>query len=169
LTLSFTLPLYARDAWRFDMAEALRRCADLLAASDAADGPPPRVETVTPVLNRLRPLMPPVARETHLPLTRLEAIQHCLRLFFSLLEVATDLDLPASVQAEGRPRWSLGAGERQRLASRLTDIAEGLESGSWAPPRSEPPAGQSLAAQTAETQLEQLRRLLFEAPALWSA
>lgn len=168
LALTATLPIYARDHWRFGMTEALRRCADLLTAPDAPDGSSAGVETVGPVLIRLRPLMPPVARETHLPLTRLEAIQRHLRLFLSLLEVAADRDLLASIQVEGRPRWSLSADERQRIATRLAAIAEGLESGDWTLPWSAPDDGQSLASRTAEAELGQLRRLLIEAPALWS-
>jgi uncharacterized membrane protein YccC len=168
LALSFTLPIYARDYWRFGLVEGLRRCAHLLTAPEALEGSAAGVETVSPVLHRLRPLMPPVARETHLPLARLELIQRHLRLFLSLLEVATDQDLLASVHVEGRPRWSLSAEERQRIAARLAAIVEGLETGAWALPWSPPADGQSLAARTAEAQLGQLRRLLVEAPALWS-
>lgn len=169
LALTSTLPIYARDHWRFGMTDALRRCADLLTQPQTPDGACAGVETVSPVLGRLRPLMPPVARETHLPLARLEAIQRHLRLFFSLLEVAADRDLLDSMNVEGRPRWSLSADERQRLAEGLGAIAEGLETGVWTSPWNAPAAGQSLASRTAEAELGQLRRLLIEAPTLWTA
>ncbi|MCB8875745.1 FUSC family protein [Acidisoma silvae] len=173
LALSFTLPLYARDFWRFGMAEALRRCADLVApapAQPAADDAPRRagVETITPVLQRLRTLMPPVARETKLSMAQLEGIQNSLRLFLSLLELVTSPEPAAHGALPGTTDWNLATDESARLAARLTAIAEGLETGAWALPWSAPQPQESQAARMTSAELETLRRHLLAAPPLWS-
>lgn len=169
LALSFTLPIFARDYWRFGMADALRRCAGLIVGAKAekdGDAAKPRagVETISPVLSRLRPLMAPVARETRLPMAQLETIQRSLRLFLSLLELVTSPE-PA---ANGTTDWTLSEDEARRLAARLMAIAEGLETGAWALPWSAPAIQESQAARMAEAELESLRQHLLAAPPLWS-
>lgn len=172
LALSFALPIYARDYWRFGMADALRRCAGLIAPSKAGviedeEAPRAGVETITPVLNRLRPLMPPVSRETKLPMAQLEVIQRSLRLFLGVLELATNPE-PVAEGVTPQAAWHLSEPEAQRLAGRLIAIAEGLETGAWALPWSAPLAGESQAARMAGAELETLRRHLLAAPPLWS-
>lgn len=173
LALSFTLPIFARDYWRFGMADALRRCAGLIApAKEGAveDKAAPRagVETISPVLNRLRPLMPPVARETRLPMAQLEAIQRSLRLFLSLLELVTSPEPASHGRVPGTTDWTLSEDEAARLAARLIAIAEGLETGAWALPWSAPALQESQAARMAEAELDSLRQQLLAAPPLWS-
>ncbi|MCB8879764.1 FUSC family protein [Acidisoma cellulosilytica] len=170
LALSFALPIYARDYWRFGMADALRRCAELILPAKADDQTQPRasVETISPVLNRLRPLMPPVARETKLPMAQLESIQRSLRLFLSLLELATSPEPAAHGALPGTTDWNLADAEAERLAARLIAVAEGLETGAWALPWSAPVASESLAARMTGAELQSLRRHLLAAPPLWS-
>jgi len=133
LGLTCALPIYATSYWRFGMADALRRCAERLAAygteAEVALG---GIETITPVLQKLRGLMVPVARETGIAMSALEAIQRCLRLTLSLLELATSPEAPSAAVAV--PNSRLTREEAQRLAARLEAIAAGLETGAWALP-----------------------------------
>lgn len=167
LALSSALPIYATTFWRFGMADALSRSAVLLRAQGAETGgtPAPGIGTISPVLQKLRGLMPSVARETGLPMPRIDAIQRSLRLSISLLELATSADDPAA--ATDLPDQHLTRAEAERIAARLEEIAGGLESGAWALPWEEEARQDSLQARLIGTELARLRAQLVAAPALW--
>lgn len=167
LALASALPLYATAFWRLAMAEALRRAASLLETRDTeAEAEAKGIETISPVLQKLRGLMAPVARETGLPMAELEAIQRSLRLSLSLLELATSPEDPAAAAA--LPSSHLTREEALHLAARLTGIAEGLETGAWALPWEETRKPQSSAARLVGIELARLRSHLVAAPRLWT-
>lgn len=167
LGLSSALPIYATSFWRFGMADALRRCAERLALHGTeAEASAAGIETISPVLQKLRGLMGPVARETGIAMQELEAIQRCLRLSLSLLELATSPDAPGTVVAV--PHSRLTRAEAERLAARLEAIAAGLESGAWALPWEDARGQDSIAAQLIGTELARLRGHLLTATRIWS-
>lgn len=167
LALSSALPLYATTFWRIGMAEALRRGAALLEAQSSGTAPPAGgIESIAPVLQKLRGLMVAVARETGLAMSALEAIQRSLRLSLSLLELATT---PEEVPLQARPpRSGLTAEEARRLGARLEAIAAGLETGSWALPWEEARHDESSAGHLIGAELARLRGHLIAAPQIWT-
>lgn len=166
LGLTWALPIYATSFWRFGMADALRRCARVLAAAGSeAEAPAGGIETISPVLQKLRGLMVPVARETGIAMSTLEAVQRSLRLSLSLLELATGPEHPAAAVL---PHARLTREEAQRLAARLEGIAAGLETGAWALPWQETREQESVAAQLIGAELARLRAHLLDAPQIWT-
>ncbi len=182
LALARAFPLYALAFWRLAMADALTRAAGLLeedALGEPPGGRPSNAEAATngfialsPVLQTLRGLMPPVSRESGLAMGRIETIQRHLRHALSLMELATSQQTAARPAADGlleKPAGSpLARGEASVIARRLRALGEGLESGSWAAPwEAPPPAETSLAARLIGQELAALRTELVAAPELW--
>ena len=175
LLLSFALPTYATWAWRYELAEMLRRCEDVYARRAGADSVPVDAQLrtmakISTALQQLRSLMPAVTQETGLPKEWLESVQRCLRIFLSLTEI-----LLIKSQNE--------AGEDcRRIGLSLARLASALESGSPAcleadgtadEPNVVAPVG-ALPAECAplipdlHAELEQIRQKLAHAPRLWA-
>lgn len=168
LVLTRAFPLYARAFWRLAMADALMRAAGLLENWPTA----PEEATVgfialSPILQKLRGLMPPVSRESGLGMGRIETIQRHLRHALSLMELATSR-AKATEQAEDPAGNTLTRGEASVIALWLRALGEGLESGNWAAPWETPPATEtSIAAQLIGRELAALHAELIAAPELW--
>jgi uncharacterized membrane protein YccC len=92
LAFSFVLPQYATYSWRYRLADNLRECARLYGA--LLDGKPLIAEETTrrflvmsQRLVQSRALMDSVAKETGVPLARLEEIQRLHRSILAALEM----------------------------------------------------------------------------------
>ncbi|MFD1558023.1 FUSC family protein [Paraburkholderia silviterrae] len=92
LAFSFALPLHATYSWRYRLADNLREIARVYAqvVSGAHVDTDAQVETFRRLNGRLvqlRALMPSVAKEIDVPLTRLEQVQRLHRSLLSSLEM----------------------------------------------------------------------------------
>ncbi|VXB73805.1 Fusaric acid resistance protein conserved region [Burkholderia sp. 8Y] len=92
LAFSFVLPQYATYSWRYRLADNLRECARLYGA--LLDGTPLMAEetarrffVMSQRLVQSRSLMESVAKETHVPVARLEEIQRLHRSILAALEM----------------------------------------------------------------------------------
>ncbi|WP_321791977.1 FUSC family protein [Caballeronia sp. J97] len=92
LAFSFVLPQYATYSWRYRLADNLRECAKIygtlldgtpLAAEDTAR----RMYAMSQRLVQARALMESVAKETEVPMARLEEIQRLHRSILAALEM----------------------------------------------------------------------------------
>lgn len=188
LAFSFALPLYAVYSWRYNLASALRDCAEIY--SRIISGRSVTDDEHFKLLNRLnaamlqlRSLMPSVSKEVRISMTELDAIQRHLRMCISTLEILgnTRPD-PRDEQAMARMQVMLKAEHRQ-IRVQLVGMARALKSGavqrlerSSASPPVEPPliaVGQSdlvgyrlLTLQLAVT-LDGMRQRLVKSAKAW--
>jgi uncharacterized membrane protein YccC len=134
LAFSFALPLYAVYSWRYNLASALRDCAEIY--SRIINGQSVTDDEHFKLLNRLnaamlqlRSLMPSVSKEVRISMTELDAIQRHLRLCISTLEILgnTRPD-PRDEQAMARMQVLLKAEHRQ-IRVQLVGMARALKSG----------------------------------------
>ena len=134
LAFSFALPLYAVYSWRYNLASALRDCAEIY--SRIISGRSVTDDEHFKLLNRLnaamlqlRSLMPSVSKEVKISMTELDAIQRHLRLCISTLEILgnTRPD-PRDEQAMARMQVMLKAEHRQ-IRVQLVGMARALKSG----------------------------------------
>ncbi|MEX5560345.1 FUSC family protein [Pseudomonas rhodesiae] len=134
LAFSFALPLYAVYSWRYNLAGALRDCAQIY--SRIINGQSVTDDEHLKLLNRLnaamlqlRSLMPSVSKEVRISMTELDAIQRHLRLCISTLEILgnTRPD-PRDEQAMARMQVMLKAEHRQ-IRVQLVGMARALRSG----------------------------------------
>ncbi|MBD9456275.1 FUSC family protein [Pseudomonas sp. PDM05] len=134
LAFSFALPLYAVYSWRYNLASALRDCAEIY--SRIISGRSVTDDEHFKLLNRLnaamlqlRSLMPSVSKEVRMSMTELDAIQRHLRLCISTLEILgnTRPD-PRDEQAMARMQLMLKAEHRQ-IRVQLVGMARALKSG----------------------------------------
>ena len=134
LAFSFALPLYAVYSWRYNLASALRDCAEIY--SRIISGRSVTDDEHFKLLNRLnaamvqlRSLMPSVSKEVRISMTELDAIQRHLRLCISTLEILgnTRPD-PRDEQAMARMQMMLKAEHRQ-VRVQLVGMARALKSG----------------------------------------
>jgi len=134
LAFSFALPLYAVYSWRYNLASALRDCAQIY--SRIINGQSVTDDEHLKLLNRLnaamlqlRSLMPSVSKEVRMSMTELDAIQRHLRLCISTLEILgnTRPD-PRDKQAMARMQLMLKAEHRQ-IGVQLVSMARALKSG----------------------------------------
>ena len=134
LAFSFALPLYAVYSWRYNLASALRGCAQIY--SRIISGKSVTDDEHVKLLNRLnaamvqlRSLMPSVSKEVRISMTELDAIQRHLRLCISTLEILgnTRPD-PRDEQAMARMQAALKAEHRQ-IRVQLVGMARALKSG----------------------------------------
>ena len=134
LAFSFALPLYAVYSWRYNLASALRDCAQIY--SRIISGKSVTDDEHVKLLNRLnaamvqlRSLMPSVSKEVRISMTELDAIQRHLRLCISTLEILgnTRPD-PRDEQAMARMQAVLKAEHRQ-IRVQLVGMARALKSG----------------------------------------
>ncbi len=134
LAFSFALPLYAVYSWRYNLASALRDCAQIY--SRIISGKSVTDDEHVKLLNRLnaamvqlRSLMPSVSKEVRISMTELDAIQRHLRLCISTLEILgnTRPD-PRDEQAMARMQAALKAEHRQ-IRVQLVGMARALKSG----------------------------------------
>ena len=144
LAFSFALPLYAVYSWRYNLASALRDCAQIY--SRIINGQSVTDDEHLKLLNRLntamvqlRSLMPSVSKEVRISMTELDAIQRHLRMCISTLEILgnTRPD-PRDEQAMARMQMMLKAEHRQ-IRVQLIGMARALKSG--ATQRLERPGG----------------------------
>jgi uncharacterized membrane protein YccC len=101
LVFSFALPLLASYAWRYGMALNLRRAARLIERLLSGQTLTPEARSAAFVdLNRrsitLRNLLPSVAKEMEVPLSRLEDIQDQHRSILASLEMISGVPLGAA-------------------------------------------------------------------------
>ncbi|CAM3786676.1 Fusaric acid resistance protein family protein [Pseudomonas synxantha] len=134
LAFSFALPLYAVYSWRYNLASALRDCAQIY--SRIISGQSVTDDEHLKLLNRLnaamlqlRSLMPSVSKEVRISMTELDAIQRHLRMCISTLEILgnTRPD-PRDEQATARMQVMLKAEHRQ-IRVQLVGMARALKSG----------------------------------------
>ncbi|MFM0321345.1 FUSC family protein [Caballeronia glebae] len=92
LAFSFVLPQYATYSWRYRLADNLRECAKIYGA--LLDGTPlvaedsaRRMYAMSQRLVQARALMESVAKETSVPMARLEEIQRLHRSILAALEM----------------------------------------------------------------------------------
>ncbi len=105
VAFSFVLPQYAVYSWRYRLADNLRDCARLYGA--LVDGKPLLAEQTTSRfvvmsqrLVQARALMESVAKETRVPIVRLEEIQRLHRSILETLEMLIN-SLPEQRDADG--------------------------------------------------------------------
>ncbi|WP_162065243.1 FUSC family protein [Burkholderia sp. THE68] len=103
LAFSFVLPQYATYSWRYRLADNLRECAKLYGA--LLDGTPMLAEetarrfyAMSQRLVQARGLMESVAKETDVPIARLEEIQRLHRSLLAALEMLV-MSMPETAQA----------------------------------------------------------------------
>lgn len=134
LAFSFALPLYAVYSWRYNLASALRDCAQIY--SRIISGQSVTDDEHLKLLNRLnaamlqlRSLMPSVSKEVRISMTELDAIQRHLRMCISTLEILgnTRPD-PRDEQAMARMQMLLKAEHRQ-IRVQWVGMARALKSG----------------------------------------
>jgi len=134
LAFSFALPLYAVYSWRYNLASALRDCAQIY--SRIISGQSVTDDEHLKLLNRLnaamvqlRSLMPSVSKEVRISMTELDAIQRHLRMCISTLEILgnTRPD-PRDAQAMARMQVMLKAEHRQ-LRVQWVGMARALKLG----------------------------------------
>ena len=134
LAFSFALPLYAVYSWRYNLASALRDCAEIY--SRIISGRSVTDDEHFKLLNRLnaamvqlRSLMPSVSKEVRISMTELDAIQRHLRLCISTLEILgnTRPD-PRDELAMARMQLML-KDEHRQIRVQLVGMARALKSG----------------------------------------
>lgn len=126
LVFSFALPAYASYSWRFKLASLLRACAAVHAKIERGE----RDETVrqqdmmklSALLVQMRSLIPSVSKETRVPASELEEVQHSARVCISALEMlaAIDPDVIGSDEASS---------EERNIRDLLLEMASALEAG----------------------------------------
>lgn len=132
LAFSFVLPQYATYSWRYRLADNLRECARLYGA--LLDGKPLIAEettrrflAMTQRLVQSRALMDSVAKETGVPIARLEEIQRLHRSILAALEMLVTSLPEASGNAHG---LALDCTPReQQTRHRLLQMARALRFG----------------------------------------
>ena len=134
LAFSFALPLYAVYSWRYNLASALRDCAEIYSRiisgqSVTDDEHLKRLNRLNGAMVQLRSLMPSVSKEVRISITELDAIQRHLRMCISTLEILgnTRPD-PRDEQAMARMQVMLKAEHRQ-IRVQLVGMARALKSG----------------------------------------
>ncbi|MGX1307433.1 putative membrane protein YccC [Amorphus suaedae] len=167
LALSFVQPLYATWFWRDVLANALLHCEEAL--SGAAEAvPTPAGEAaarrglagIGGTLQSLRTLMPSAAKESGVPMPKMEEIQRSVRIVVSSVELLTASEIgPSDVAAQCRM---------------LHELAAALRAGALgAMPAFEAEAAAATAADrlslvhVLDEELQRLPRLLEAAPGLW--
>lgn len=133
LLFSFALPLYAFYSWRYNLSGALRDCAAI--HSRIISGKPVTGDEHQAILNRLnktmvqlRSLMPSAAKEMHISMTRMDAIQRSLRMCISTLEILAHTR-PNDEQGLALLQSALGA-ENRSIRRLLVGMARALRIGS---------------------------------------
>jgi uncharacterized membrane protein YccC len=172
LAFSFALPLYATWFWRYGLADALRGCASIYAASNGAVRPPSAREpqTIASVSARLvdlRTLMPSVSKEAAIPLEKMEEIQRSLRICISALDLMAGVR--NRIASEHRP-------ESRRVILALLGMGRALKFGKLqylsrpreASPLLTNPDGYALLNQQLDAEVGKLRQLLAETAAEWN-
>jgi uncharacterized membrane protein YccC len=172
LAFSFALPLYATWSWRYGLADALRGCASIYAATagDVHSSGAPEPQTIAAVSARLvdlRPLMPSVSKEAAIPLEKMEEIQRSLRICISALDLMAGVK--NRVASENRA-------ESRRVILPLLGMGRALKFGKLqylsrpmdAPPLPANPDGYALLNQQLNAEVENLRRLLAETAGKWN-
>ena len=133
LAFSFVLPQYATYSWRYRLADNLRECARLYGA--LLDGKPPliaeeitrRFLVMSQRLVQSRGLMDSVAKETGVPLARLEEIQRLHRSILAALEMLVT-SLPEA--SRDRNGFALDCTPREQEARhKLLQMARALRFG----------------------------------------
>ncbi|MDR5738837.1 MULTISPECIES: FUSC family protein [unclassified Caballeronia] len=138
LAFSFVLPQYATYSWRYRLADNLRECARLYGA--LLDGKPLIAEETTrrflvmsQRLVQARALMDSVAKETRVPLARLEEIQRLHRSILAALEMlATSMPETSRTANDGNDTTGLALGgspREQRTRHKLLQMARALRFG----------------------------------------
>ncbi len=109
VAFSFVLPQYAVYAWRYRLADNLRDCARLYGA--LLDGKPQSVEqtgqrfvVMSQRLVQARALMESVAKETRVPLARLEELQRLHRSILETLEMLINSQPASGFELACTPR-----------------------------------------------------------------
>ncbi len=167
LLLSFTLPIYATWAWRYEFAEMLRRCEAVYAGMARGETPPAagqlrKMAAINAELLQLRSFMPAIVQESGLSKDWLEGVQRRLRIFISLTEIAFM-----------RPHGVVGE-EARGICLMLATLARALESGSpecladGAAPADLLPVDGTALLPDLRALLEQIRQQLTGAPRLWA-
>ncbi|MGC5702746.1 FUSC family protein [Pseudomonas sp. NFXW11] len=134
LAFSFAIPLYAVYSWRYNLASALRDCAQLYGRiikgqSVTDDEHLKLLGRVNAAMLQLRSLMPSVSKEVRLSMTELDAIQRNLRMCISTLEILGNTRPDASdPQAMAQMQLALRAEHRQ-IRVQLIGMARALQSG----------------------------------------
>lgn len=123
LVFSFALPAYASYSWRFRLAGLLRACAAVHAKIERGfEGEKERQQDMMKLgglLVQLRSLIPSVAKETGVPATELEEVQHSVRVCISALEMLAAID----------PEISDPCGNERGIRDLLLEMASALEAG----------------------------------------
>ena len=134
LAFSFAIPLYAVYSWRYNLASALRDCAQLYGRiikgqSVTDDEHLKLLGRVNSAMLQLRSLMPSVSKEVRISMTELDAIQRNLRMCISTLEILGNTRPDASdPQAMAQMQLALKAEHRQ-IRVQLIGMARALQSG----------------------------------------
>lgn len=109
VAFSFVLPQYALYAWRYRVADNLRDCARLYGA--LLDGKPQPIEqtsnrfvVMSQRLVQARGLMESVAKETRVPLARLEELQRLHRSILETLEMLINSQPSSGFELACTPR-----------------------------------------------------------------
>ena len=132
LAFSFAIPLYAVYSWRYNLASALRDCAQLYGRiikgqSVTDDEHLKLLGRVNSAMLQLRSLMPSVSKEVRISMTELDAIQRNLRMCISTLEILGNTRPDASdPQAMAQMQLALKAEHRQ-IRVQLIGMARALQ------------------------------------------
>lgn len=137
LVFSFALPAYASYSWRIRLAALLRASAAVhrkmqSGFADAAEQRAAMLDLGTRLIP-LRGLIPSVAKETGVPSSEFEEIQHAARVCISALE------LMAAIEQE----TGLREGEDPGIEPSLLAMAEALETGQAPAPASSVPTAEN--------------------------
>lgn len=133
LAFSFVLPQYATYSWRYRLADNLRECARLYGA--LLDGTPlvadqtaRRFYAMSQRLVQSRALMESVAKETDVPIARLEEIQRLHRSVLAALELLI-MSMP-EVTGAARSRFAIACSPREyAIRLQLLHMARALRFG----------------------------------------
>ena len=133
LAFSFVLPQYATYSWRYRLADNLRECARLYGA--LLDGTPLLAEdtarrfyAMSQRLVQSRALMESVAKETDVPVARLEEIQRLHRSILAALEMLI-MSMPEAAGA-GPGRFAIACSPREvAVRQQLLQMARALRFG----------------------------------------
>lgn len=134
LAFSFAIPLYAVYSWRYNLASALRDCAQLYGRiiqgqSVTDDEHLKLLGRVNAAMLQLRSLMPSVSKEVRISMTELDAIQRHLRMCISTLEILGNTRPDASdPHAMAQMQLALKAEHRQ-IRVQLIGMARALQTG----------------------------------------
>jgi uncharacterized membrane protein YccC len=182
LAFSFVLPQYATYSWRYRLADNLRECARLYGA--LLDGTPlmpdetsRRFQTMGQRLVQARALMESVAKETKVPIARLEEIQRLHRSILAALEMLiasmpdiTDAYALACTPSETAVRQQLLQMARALRFGRVTLLYQRIDAPAATAPVCPTPETEGmhwLAMRFAE-QIERLRLRLAEIERQWN-